>query len=177
MVSSSALVACIWSCLVLRQLQPAKGQVRIMAPDSLVGELSASGGRIDGSTATFGAPFYGERILGQLLWGESAGKHHCTADDYSVPTPQEFMPPGKTYKEVRLINIVLVERGTCSFVTKVKVARQKKAHAVIIVDKENSNLTAHDIRRVIVADDGYGANVDIPSILVSREEGQKLIDA
>jgi hypothetical protein len=61
-------------------------------------------------------------------------------------------------------------------VTKVKVARKKGAHAVIIVDKENSELKATDIRRIIVADDGYGDNVDIPSLLISRQDGQELIN-
>jgi len=49
------------------------------------------------------------------------------------------------------------------------------AHAVIIVDKEDSTLTPRDIRRIIVADDGYGQNVAIPSVLISQEEGEHLI--
>merc|ERR1712066_197993 len=78
---------------------------------------------------------------------------------------------------VRLIHIIMVRRGTCSFVTKVRVAKAKGAHAVIIVDRENSTLTVRDIRRTIVADDGYGNNIDIPSMLISKQDGQHLIDA
>eukprot|EP00933_Yihiella_yeosuensis_P041407 TRINITY_DN35799_c0_g1_i1.p1 TRINITY_DN35799_c0_g1~~TRINITY_DN35799_c0_g1_i1.p1 ORF type:complete len:504 (+),score=64.73 TRINITY_DN35799_c0_g1_i1:69-1514(+) len=151
-------------------------QIRIMAPESLVSEFRSQRARIEGSTATFGAPFYGERILGRLVYGKSAGNNHCSEDDYDVPLPSEFQPSGRKYKEVRLIHIVLVERGTCSFVTKVKVARKKKAHAVVIVDRKNSSMTPHNIKRIIVADDGYGSTVNIPSILISRQEGQKLID-
>lgn len=47
---------------------------------------------------------------------------------------------------------------------------------MIIVDTQGSTRTTRDIQDIIVADDGYGANVDIPSVLISREEGQKLID-
>eukprot|EP00931_Biecheleriopsis_adriatica_P116201 TRINITY_DN9187_c0_g1_i2.p1 TRINITY_DN9187_c0_g1~~TRINITY_DN9187_c0_g1_i2.p1 ORF type:complete len:471 (-),score=87.66 TRINITY_DN9187_c0_g1_i2:139-1551(-) len=160
--------ATCWWCLAWLRL--ASGQIRIMAPETLVQEFAASEGRIDGSTATFGAPFYGERILGQLVYGESTlHKKHCSEDDYTVPEPVEYRPSGKSYTEVRLIHIVLVERGTCSFVT--------KAHAVIIVDKEGSTKTPKQIRDTIVADDGWGSTVDIPSILISREEGQKLIKA
>ena len=52
--------------------------------------------------------------------------------------------------------------------TKVKVASAKGAHAVIIVDKEDSTLTAHDLQNIIVADDGYGSTISIPSILISK---------
>lgn len=140
-------------------------------------QFASAKGRIEGSTATFGAPFYGERILGRLVWGESKMNHtHCLEDDYSVPAPDDDLVAHGQYKEVRLIHIVMVRRGKCSFVTKVKVARKKGAHAVVIVDKEGSALTATDIRRIIVADDGYGDTVDIPSLLISRQDGQQLID-
>eukprot|EP00932_Pfiesteria_piscicida_P000233 SRR837773.10225.p2 GENE.SRR837773.10225~~SRR837773.10225.p2 ORF type:complete len:407 (-),score=159.26 SRR837773.10225:4-1188(-) len=79
--------------------------------------------------------------------------------------------------EVKPLHIVIVRRGQCSFVTKVRVAQAKGAHAVIIVDKEDSTLTAKDIRRIIVADDGYGQTVEIPSMLVSKDEGNRLIEA
>ncbi|CAE7880294.1 VSR7 [Symbiodinium sp. KB8] len=143
--------------------------VRVVAPRNLKEEFQQTGGRIDGSTATFGAPFYGDSFLGRLVYGDSKGELHCTDGDYDVPEPSEYTPEGKSYKEVSLINIVLVERGGCSFVTKVKVARRKHAHAVIIVDKKDSTLTSQDIRNIIVADDGYGSNINIPSVLISRQ--------
>jgi len=173
MKAQSALWAACLAGLILR----AVAQIRVMAPESLVRVFEKTRGRIEGSTATFGAPFYGERILGRLVWGDSMRNHtHCLDSDYEVPPPDDDLAQHGGYKEVRLIHIVMVRRGQCSFVTKVKVARKKGAHAVIIVDKENSALTTQDIRRIIVADDGYGENVDIPSLLISREDGQQLID-
>merc|ERR1712137_702057 len=152
-------------------------QIRVMFPAELMNKYK--GGRIEGSTATFGAPFYGERILGRLVWGESLKDHkHCKEDDYNIPPPDEI-PAGTsgTYNEVGLINIVMVRRGLCSFVTKVRVARAKGAHAVIIVDKENSVLTAKDISKLIIGDDGYGDSIDIPSVLISKADGGPLIEA
>lgn len=73
--------------------------------------------------------------------------------------------------------VFVVRRGDCTFVTKVLVAQKKRANAVIIVDAEDSTYTAADIQNMIVADDGYGANVKIPSVLISNEEGSKLIEA
>jgi hypothetical protein len=150
-------------------------QIRVMAPASLVQNFKDSQGRIDGSTATFGAPFYGERLLGRLVWADPGNHSHCRKDDYHVPRPEEIKHG--SYGEVRLIHIIMVRRGKCSFVTKVRIAREKGAHAVIIVDKEDSKLESSDIQRIIVADDGYGDKVKIPSMLISRKDGALLIDA
>jgi len=145
-----------------------------MAPESLVQQYAETRGAIVGATATFGAPFYGDRVLGQLVYGESQGHSFCTDEDYKIPTPSMR---GSNYKEVKLINIIMVRRGgECSITEKVKVAYKKGAHAVVVVDKEDSQLTASDMPRVIVKDDGTGDEVHIPSILVSKEDGRRLID-
>lgn len=153
----------------------AQAQIRVMSPPSLVTAFKKTKGRIDGATATFGAPFYGERMLGRLVWGEPHGHQQCRADDYDLPLAEE-MQHGD-YTEIRLINIALVRRGLCSFVTKVRVARKKGAHAVVIVDSESSLLTSKDIAAIIVADDGWGESINIPSLLISKDEGAPLIEA
>lgn len=152
-------------------------QIRVIAPQSLIQELSETRGQIEGSTATFGAPFYGDRVLGRLVYGPPKKNAHCDTDDYEVPKPHETKSSTYSFKEVDLINIVMVRRGHCSFTTKVKVAREKGAHAVIIVDKADSTLTTADMKRIIVADDGYGDTIHIPSILIAKDEGNKLIAA
>lgn len=149
-----------------------------MAPETLAHAFSKTRGYIEGSTATFGAPFYGDRVLGRLVYGDSLrGLKHCKDEDYDVPEAKTEKRSGSNYKEVRLINIIMVRRGDCSFTTKVKVAYAKGAHAVIIVDKEESDLTTKDMRNIIVADDGYGENIRIPSVLISKEDGKLLIEA
>lgn len=148
-----------------------------MSPNWLVKKLDRTKGRIEGSTATFGAPFYGDRVLGRLVWGESkGGHHHCTPEDYDLP--DEDTVTGSTgWKEKRLINVAVVRRGKCSFVTKVRVASAKGAHAVIIVDRPDSPLSEEDLKNIIVADDGWGSNIHIPSVLVTKEHGEELITA
>lgn len=154
-------------------LLPVDGQVRVMSPEALVRKFEDTAGRIEGSTATFGAPFYGDRVLGRLVYGKSKhNRSHCKEDDYAVP---EQGPANEG--DVKLINIVMVRRGQCSFTTKVRVAYAKGAHAVVIVDKEDSPLKRQDLRNIIVADDGYGDKIHIPSILISKADGNLLIDA
>lgn len=150
-----------------------QGQIRIMSPESLVSQFPDTRGRIDGTTATFGAPFYGLRILGRVVFAESPSAH-CRSDDYSLPDQGS----AGTSARAALINIVMVRRGNCSFTRKVHLAEEfKGAHAVIIVDTADSGKTKADISRVVIADDGYGVNVHVPSILIAFEDGKRLIDA
>ncbi|CAE7321187.1 BP80 [Symbiodinium microadriaticum] len=157
---------------------PAAAGIRVVTPPELLAKLHKTHGRISGSTATFGAPFYGDTVKGRLVYGISKNKdNHCTPQDYDVPKPETFETEGSThYQKVKLLNIIIVRRGKCSFTTKVKVAQDKGAHAVIIVDREDSSYTAEGLANVIVADDGYGSGVHIPSILISKDDGQQLIN-
>lgn len=154
-------------------------QIRVMSPQWLV-ENFEDHGKIPGSTSTFGAPFFGDDVIGKLVYGESTSGHdHCTADDYTLPNQdaEAALRGSSEQGESQLINIVVVRRGKCSFTQKVKVAYEKGAHAVIVVDKEDSDLNHNNLANVIVADDGYGGEIHIPSILITKQDGAALIDA
>ncbi|CEM09642.1 unnamed protein product [Vitrella brassicaformis CCMP3155] len=142
------------------------GQIRVLEPPDLVKQFP--GGVIEGSTAAFGTPYYGERVTGRLVFGESQqGELHCRKEDYEVPPP--MMP--------ELPNIVLVRRGQCNFVTKVRVAQEfKYAKAVIVADTAKANRTTTQIKRIIMADDGWGETVTIPSILITDRAAEKILD-
>lgn len=164
--------------------EPALAQIRIVTPSSLAREFPQTHGIVYGTTATFGAPNYGERVFGKLLYTESRGQRHCTADDYDLPDPPASTAHSAqgqamydSERTMDLVNIVLVRRGACTFVTKVRVAQEKNAHAVIIVDREDSSQTSEDIQHIVMADDGFGDMVKIPSIMISNYDGQKLINA
>jgi len=152
-------------CLVLQ----VSAQITVLTPANLANSLPGGRGAIKGSTSTFGAPYYGEAILGRVIWEESNGKAHCTDQDYDVALPDAGI--------AGYINIVMVRRGVCSVAQKVRVAEAKGAHAVIIVDREDSMFTADDMDSIIVKGDGYSDAIKIPSILIPKLEGGQLIDA
>jgi len=164
---------------------PVVAQIRILEPRELVRDFPNTHGVIYGTTATFGTPYYGERVVGRLMHSLSKkGKEHCAEDDYDLVSLPILPPVGGGLAIDRghlrgqeLLNVVLVNRGLCTFVTKVRVAERKGAHAVVVVDQMTSDRTSEDIQRIIMADDGYGDDVRIPSMLISRFEGRKLIDA
>merc|ERR1719174_2147491 len=60
-------------------------QIRVLSPQSLLQKFAATKGNIVGTTAVFGTPYYGDRVLGRLVYGESAGQAHCTDEDYHAP--------------------------------------------------------------------------------------------
>merc|ERR1719410_3354258 len=170
-----AKVMVFWLVVVAMLLPGVQCQIRVMAPEWLKKSVGDKGA-IEGSTATFGAPFFGDDVVGRLVYGESKGNVHCTEDDYDIPEP-ETEERGDSKASVKMIDIVLVRRGKCSFTTKVKTAYKKGAHAVIIIDREDSDLTTSSLKNIIVGDDGYGDSIHIPSVLIAKTEGNTLIEA
>lgn len=166
-----------------------RGQIKVVSPRTLADKfIEGPRGTIAGSTATFGAPYYGERVLGRMIFSEpvSSTHPHCTKEGYTdwedlqrAVNATELIVENKesTKKRDELKRIFVVKRSGCSFVRKVKVAEEEfNAHAVIVVDRDDSPLRSETIQTIIMADDGFGANIRIPSILISKEDGNILIE-
>ena len=66
--------------------------------------------------------------------------------------------------------IIMVEKGGCSYVTKVLNIEEARGHAAIIIDDKNGG----DVEEKNMPDDGRGNEVSIPSVLISYEDGEKL---
>lgn len=67
---------------------------------------------------------------------------------------------------------ILIKRGGCKFTKKILNAQLKGAKMAIIYDNDTSS--APD---VIMANDGHGHLIDIPSIFISNADGKNLIQA
>ena len=67
--------------------------------------------------------------------------------------------------------IMIADRGSCSFVTKVRNMQELGAAVAIVVDNTDEN-----IQDIVMSDDGTGAGIRIPSVLISKKDGMKLID-
>lgn len=64
----------------------------------------------------------------------------------------------------------MVDRGDCSFVTKTRnIARAGGALAIIV-----NNNRFEDIDKIVMSDDGSGAGLRVPAMLISYKDGQKL---
>jgi len=65
----------------------------------------------------------------------------------------------------------IAERGGCSFVKKVRNLENIGVAVVIVVDD-----TEEDVENIIMSDDGTGGGIRIPSMLIGKNDGKKLID-
>ncbi|MFO0117683.1 MAG: PA domain-containing protein [bacterium] len=63
--------------------------------------------------------------------------------------------------DAKKTKIVLVDRGECSFVTKVRNAERQGASLVVVVDNRTE-----DITNVVMGDDGTGTGIRVPSMLI-----------
>ena len=66
-----------------------------------------------------------------------------------------FMPP-----------FMIADRGGCSFVQKVRNMEEAGVAMGIVVDNSDE-----DIKDIVMSDDGSGAGIRIPSVLISKKDG------
>jgi hypothetical protein len=68
-----------------------------------------------------------------------------------------------------MVPIVLVDRGQCTFVTKVRNLEKLGVKLAIIADSEEEKS-----ENLIMADDGSGKSINIPSFIIRKHDGEKL---
>lgn len=151
----------------------AVAQLKILTPPELAADENFEDGVIYGTTAVFGSPEYGRRTLGRLVFSGDSTSPMCEDDDYN------FTPSVDGTK-----TIFIVRRGQCTFVHKVRAAQRKGVDAVVVVDdvcgSEHNRQPCRDredIQRIIMASDGTGEEIHIPSVLIAADQGEILFDA
>ena len=65
-----------------------------------------------------------------------------------------------------IVPVVMVERGDCTFTHKTRNIETVGANAALIID-DRVELS----EKIVMADDGSGASIHIPSFLVRQETG------
>jgi hypothetical protein len=67
---------------------------------------------------------------------------------------------------------MVATRGGCSFVTKVRNMEEAGIAVSIVIDDNG----AEDVTDIVMSDDGSGSGIRIPSMLISKTDGDKLLD-
>jgi hypothetical protein len=65
--------------------------------------------------------------------------------------------------------IFMVDRGNCSFVTKVRNIQNAGGHLALIVDNKDD-----DVNNILMVDDGTGSDIHIPAVLILKSDGDKI---
>jgi len=133
-------------------------------------ELSKKSGNYDHREALFGVPPYGGSIQQSV--------YHAQNDLCSGPIDKTVI--GATGQPF----ILMVDRGACTFVQKVRNAQHSGAAAVIIADNvcqcKHSKIctldkgTECEQREPLMADDGSGNDITIPTMLMFKQDGDKI---
>lgn len=140
--------------------------ITVYRPQSLREELAAryKNGEIPSVLATFGNPPYGTKMIGKVY----LPAHRSENKACDPLTPLELSEDDVVGNEGRSSPIVLVNRGKCGFVTKVRHAQDIGARAVLIVDDQSE---AESLDNELLYDGNGSEDVGIPSFLITKKEG------
>lgn len=139
----------------------------------------------DHREALFGVPPYGGSIAQNVYYADS---DLCDQDvDTRSGYPERETEGGKSgkMKPWQSPYILMVDRGGCTFVQKVRNAQRSGAAGVIIADNtclcSDSECTASnggtcETTEPIMADDGSGADISIPSFLMFKRDADAVKD-
>lgn len=139
-----------------------QSSIIVRSPPEL--RLKFPNGEIQAGYSNFGFIPYGYSLVGKLYFNQNDNNLGCSKESFdkllSAEKPSIDNAP-----------IIMTDRGSCNFVTKVKNIQDIGGHVAIIVN--NNEI---DPQNIIMADDGNGEIVKIPALLISKADGNILKD-
>jgi len=145
--------------LALLALTPAGGTQTLFNID-IPSTLHRSGG-YPHSASLFGSPLYGASVTQRMYYANST---LCEDTKASFQSPY----------------VLLVDRGGCSFVSKARRAQSMGATALVAVDsrcvcgEECEPQQTCQATEPVLSDDGSGADVSIPAVMLHKQDGEAL---
>lgn len=149
------------SLILLLLATLALSKLTVYHPTSLRDEIDRKTGAIHSSIANFGHIPYGNNIVGKL-WYDEDNRDGC--GDFTIDINGDGDPDASPSP------IVMVERGNCSFVKKVRNVEHAGGALAVIIDNKAGEI----VEQVIMVDDGTGSSIKIPSMLISKADGKKI---
>lgn len=137
------------------------GKLIVYHPRRLRNKINPSTGEIGASIANFGNIPYGHSIIGRV-WYEEENADGC--NDFKMEVTGAGDPDAQPSP------IVIVNRGTCPFVKKVRNIQHAGGSLAIIIDDK----PGEKVDQVIMVDDGSGNGINIPSMLISQKDGKTI---
>lgn len=150
---------------VAAQWDKEAGSLYVVAPPELKAKFGNGTGKIPMSPALFGAAAdtFGRKVTALTLYAPANDLDACNETNRTEIEGWPVVGPV----------ILMVERGTCTFVEKTRHAQNIYASAVIVVDNVD------EYRLPYMADDGTGKDIQIPAMLINKNDGaaiKKFVD-
>jgi hypothetical protein len=139
----------------------------VYGPQELIDSFEGKKAQINANYANFGHIPYGQSLIGSIYFDET----DPLGCDKVEPSVLEDEIVDEIVEDTIPTKILLMDRGECSFVTKVRNAERAGASLVVVIDNKVENIT-----NVIMGDDGTGVGIRIPSMLIGKSDGQILKD-
>ena len=117
---------------------------------------------IDMNVATFGDIPYGTDLYGKVYYDTENTDIEMACKDLA------YFQENFNFESQP---ILMVDRGSCSFVTKARNAQNIGAKAIVIINNNED-----DINDIYMIDDGTGMDISIPAILISNSNGNIIKD-
>ena len=139
-----------------------EAKVYVLSPPGLKAEMQSRNpgvGEVRASLGNFGNPPYGTAIVGRVFF---AKRHEMVCE----PPEIDFASDPDTVS----VPILLAKRGDCTFAVKARQAENSGFKALLVLDNIDE-LTEN----VVMADSGYGGNIQIPSFLISKSDGEEML--
>jgi hypothetical protein len=154
--------------------------LKVVFPQSIAGEYHHT------SAHLWGEPQYGGKIEANIVYLGNTGCSESDYRDLSNAEPKNLIVEGaEGISYFKAPYILMIDRGGCNFVPKVRRAQQFGASAVLISDhlclcSEVDRGTCHSPEKQceatspLMADDGSGGDVTIPSFLIWNTESNNI---
>ena len=137
--------------------------ITIVSPDTLITSLNNKN-KLDLEFSSFGKIPFNFYARGEIILSNENNDYACEKLNNIISTNESNDNKIKTN-----FIILLLKRGICTFVTKVRNAQKIGANMVIIINDNDE-----EIHNLIIADDGTGNDIYIPSAIISKKDGDKI---
>ena len=149
------IILLLYNCII-------KCDITIIGPNDLSSQFNNK--QIEMSFDKIGKSTYDFYTRGELFLDPDSTKIEACYD----------LTPKIQFSEIKYqenFKILVAKRGSCSFVQKARNAQKAGYSMIIIVNNISTN-----VKNVIMADDGSGNDIYIPIVIISLEDGIKLIN-
>jgi hypothetical protein len=139
----------------------ALGSIQVIHPKQLKSDLR-NDGFIKASLGNFGHIQYGSSTIGRVFYPvmNTDGCREFVLDDME--------PDFYSRLDEDMLPIVMVDRGTCSFVQKVRnIEKLSNVKLSIIADNQEE-----ESENLIMTDDGTGMTINIPSFIIRKRDAE-----